>query len=101
MQHVLVHIDKGLGPIGAWSYNDGALVHFYPESLDVQIPARARQAMADRDLTISVPDWFAFITGHYTNALDEFETIAIDKPLSLPTILAEFRRTWSADAETP
>lgn len=101
MQHVLVHIDTGLGPIGAWSYQDGSLIHFYPDSLDVSISARAREAMANRELSISVPDWFAFICGHYCNNLDDFETIEVDNPLSLPTILADFRREWNAQAETP
>src|ERR1700759_4503880 len=101
MQHVQVHIDTGLGPIGPWSYNEGAPVHFYPDSLDVSIPARAREAMASRDPSISVPDWFAIMCGHHCNQLDDFETIAVDKPLSLPAILADFRREWNAQAETP
>lgn len=96
MQHVLVHIDKGLGPVGAWSYQDGQLQHFYPESLDTFISARARQVMAERDPGISVAEWFAYIAEHYDNLADEFETVDLDLPLALPTIVAEFRRTWSA-----
>lgn len=99
MQHVLVHIDKGLGPIGAWSYLDGALKHFYPESLDVSISARARQVMAERHPAIGVADWFGYIAEHYENVADEFETIDLELPLSLPSILAEFRRSWAANAE--
>lgn len=99
MQHVLVHIDSGLGPIGAWSYNDSHLVHFYPDSLDLAISSRAREAMAGRDPSISIPDWFAYLSAH-ANYLDEFETLEVHKPLSLPTILAEFRRAWKADADS-
>lgn len=96
MQHVLVHIDKGLGPIGAWSYTDGALVHFYPDSLDPCIPARARQLMAARNPVVNIPDWFAYLAEHTENLLDEYETIDLELPLSTSTVLAEFRRSWSA-----
>lgn len=96
MQHVLVHIDHGLGPIGAWGYLDGALTHFYPESLDVSIPARARQYMAGRDLDCTIPEWFGYLTDHARTALDEFEAIEVNDGVSLPAIVAEFRRAWSA-----
>lgn len=96
MQQVLVHIDAGLGPIGAWSFHDGYLVHFYPESLDVSIPARAREAMALRDLDVPVGDWFAFLASQDPTVDDDYEAFEIDQPVALPTILAEFRRQWSA-----
>lgn len=97
VQQVLVHIDAGLGPIGAWSYNDGHLVHFYPESLDTSISARAREAMACRDLDVSVPEWFALLAGQDPTMLDAYEAFQIDKPVALPTILAEYRRQWNAN----
>jgi hypothetical protein len=97
VQQVLVHIDAGLGPIGAWSFNDGHLVHFYPESLDTSIPARAREAMASRDLDVSVPDWFALLADQDPTMLDAYEAFTVDIPVALPTILAEYRRQWNAN----
>ncbi len=103
MQHVLIHIDvdMGLGPIGAWSYHNERLVHFYPDSLDVQIAARAREVMALRDLDIPVPDWFAFLAGQMPTAYDEYNTLIVETPLTLPSILADFRRHWYADVGIP
>ncbi len=51
MQHVMVHVDTDLGPIGAWSYRSDldTIRQFYPESLDLAISGRARQLMAARD----------------------------------------------------
>ncbi len=100
MQHVLVHIDldSGLGPIGAWGYREGRLTHFYPESLDPGISARARQYLAARHADVSVPDWFAFLEENAASALDEFETVEVHHEMSLPAVLAEFRRTWAATA---
>lgn len=97
MQHVLVHIDPGLGPIGAWSYtSNGRLTHFYPESLDVSISGRARLLMAQRDDDISVPDWMDFIADSDATLLDEFQTFDVNDGISLSLILAEFRRSWVA-----
>lgn len=99
MQHVLVHIDQGLGPIGAWSYKNGNLRHFYPESLDVGISARARELMAQRDTDVSVQDWMDLIADTDPTMLDEFETFEVDDNLSLPSILAEYRRSWTTAAD--
>ncbi len=99
MQHVLVHIDHGqnLGPIGAWGYIDGRLTHFYPESLDVGIPARARQYMLGRDpATTSVPTWFDLLMAHTDRRQDEFQAIEVNDDVTLPSIVAEFRRHWSS-----
>ncbi len=98
MQHVLVHIDldAGLGPIGAWGYLDGHLTHFYPESLDVRISARARDYMAIRDEGTTVPEWFEHIADNAGGA-DEFEAIEVNDGVSLPAIVAEFRRHWNTD----
>lgn len=96
MQQVLVHIDQGLGPIGAWGYHDGNLAHFYPDSLDTSISARAREAMALRDLDIPVPDWFAFLAGQEPTMLDDYASFEIDEPVALAKILSEYRRQWSA-----
>lgn len=95
MQHVLVHIDQGLGPIGAWSYTeDGRLVHFYPESLDPSISGRARLLMAQRDDDITVPEWMDFIAESDATLLDEYQTFDVNDGISLNLILAEFRRSW-------
>lgn len=96
MQHVLVHIDQGLGPIGAWSYTHDRLTHFYPESLDTSISGRARLLMAQRDDDISVPDWMDFIADSDATMLDEYQTIEVDEGLPLTEVLAEFRRYWHA-----
>lgn len=95
MQHVLVHVDQSLGPIGAWSFNGIGLLHFYPDSLDVAISARARALMASRDLDVSVPDWMDLIADTDPTMLDEFHSFDIRDDASLPAILSEFRRTWS------
>lgn len=100
MQHILVHIDAGLGPIGAWGFTGETLTHFYPESLDLAISSRAREAMAQRDPSTSVPDWFAYLSEHRNSLVDQYETLAIDKPVALPFILAEFRRSWNTNAES-
>ncbi len=100
MQHVLVHIDHscGLGPIGAWSFYDGRLTHFYPESLDPAIPARARDYMAGRDpSTATVDDWFGYLNDNIEPPLDEFHAIEANDGVSLPAIVAEFRRYWVND----
>lgn len=95
MQHVLVHIDQGLGPIGAWSYTkDGKLTHFYPESLDVAISGRARLLMAQRHHDISVPDWMDFLADNGPTMLDDFQTLTVHNDITLNLILSEFRRTW-------
>jgi hypothetical protein len=96
VQHVLVHIDAGLGPIGAWSYEDGALLHFYPESLDPSISARAREVMAMRDLDVSVPEWFGFLAGQDPTLLDEYQVLQSEADVTLPYLLADFRRQWNA-----
>jgi hypothetical protein len=100
MQHVLVHIEAGLGPIGAWSYTqDGKLVHFYPESLDIAISGRARLLMAQRHHDVSVPDWMDFIADNTGSLLDEYQTLIVHDDLSLNLILAEFRRTWVSSSD--
>jgi hypothetical protein len=95
--HVLVHIelDQGLGPIGAWGYNSGRLRHFYPESLDTCIPARARELMAQRTLDVSVPDWMDLIVDAVSSPLDQFATVVVNDTDALPGVLAEFRRIWN------
>lgn len=94
--HVLVHIDieQGLGPIGAWGF-DGRLRHFYPESLDTAISARARNLMAQRDADVSVPDWMDLIADSDPTALDQFEYLEVSDSEPLPLILAEYRRIWN------
>lgn len=94
MQHVLVHIDQALGPIGAWTYRRGALRHFYPESLDPDISARARDLMARRDNDIGVSEWMDFIADCDPTLLDAFQTFDVDDDYILPAILSEFRRAW-------
>jgi hypothetical protein len=97
MQHVLVHIDQGLGPIGAWSYSkEGRLSHFYPESLDVAISGRARLLMAHRTLDVSVPEWMDFIADSDPTLLDEYQTTQVSDGDALTTVLADFRRSWVA-----
>lgn len=97
MQHVLVHIDQSLGPIGAWSYSSaGTLRHFYPESLDTAISARARELMAARDNNMPVSEWMDLIAGGEPSLLDNFTSLEVNDELSLPTILADFRRHWTA-----
>ncbi len=97
MQHVLVHIDQDLGPIGAWSYSaTGTLRHFYPESLDTAISARARELMAARDNNMPVNEWMDLIAGGEPSLLDDFTTFEVNDELSLPTILADYRRHWTA-----
>ncbi len=94
-QHVLVHIDQELGPIGAWGYLNGHLTQFYPESLDVSIPARARELMAGRR-DIPIPDYFALLAGCDPTLLDEYRHTKTADGVSLPAIVAEFRRAWKA-----
>jgi hypothetical protein len=96
MQHVLVHIDQGLGPIGAWSYSkEGHLTHFYPESLDVSISGRARLLMAHRTLDVQVPEWMDFIADSDPTLLDTYQTFDVNDGHSLTAVLAEFRRSWA------
>lgn len=97
MQHVLVHIDQGLGPIGAWSHRlDGKLTHFYPESLDVAISGRARLLMAQRPDDVDIEEWMDFIADSDATLLDEYQTIDVDDALPLTAVLAGFRRSWAA-----
>lgn len=94
MQHVLVHIDQGLGPVGAWGYtNDGRLSHFYPESLDTAISGRARLVMAQRG-DVSIPDWMDLIADTDPTFLDEYKTCQVADGVPLSAVVAEFRRTW-------
>lgn len=100
MQHIMVHIDQTLGPIGAWSYSKtGTLRHFYPESLDTAISARARELMAARDNDMPVHEWMELIAGGEPSMLDDFTTIEVNDELTLPTILADFRRHWSSTSD--
>lgn len=96
--HVLIQIDldQGLGPIGVWGFNAGRLKHFYPESLDASISARARELMAQRSLDISVPEWMDLIADTDPNPLDSFETVIVNDSDPLPLVLAEYRRLWNA-----
>jgi hypothetical protein len=96
MQHVLVHIDQGLGPIGAWSYRQNRLTHFYPESLDPSISGRARLLMAQRQDDITIDEWMDLIADTEPNMLDEYTAFDIDDDVPLNVILAQFRRTWTA-----
>jgi hypothetical protein len=97
MQHVLVHIDQSLGPIGAWSYTeDGHLTHFYPESLDVAISGRARLLMAHRTLDVSVPEWMEFIADSDPTLFDEFQAYEINDTVKLTTVVADARKAWVA-----
>lgn len=96
MQHVLVHIDQGLGPIGAWSYCDDRLTHFYPESLDPSISGRARLLMAQRSDDISIPEWMDLIADGEPTMLDEYQAFELDDDIPLNTVLAQFRRSWAA-----
>lgn len=95
--HVLVHIDldQGLGPIGAWGY-DGKLTHFYPESLDTAISARARELMAARSLDVTVPEWMELIADTDPTTMDQFETVEVNDTDALPHVLAEYRKVWNA-----
>ncbi len=97
MQHVLVHIDQNLGPIGAWSYSStGVLTHFYPESLDTAISGRARLLMAQRDDDIHIPEWMDLLADSDPNVMDEFQTLIVNDGISLAQILTDFRRSWTA-----
>ena len=91
--HVLVHVDQGLGPIGAWGYN-GKLRHFYPESLDTAISARARELMASRATNISVTDWMDLMADADPTLIDEYHAFETSDDAALPGVLAEFRRSW-------
>lgn len=93
----MVHIDPSLGPIGAWGFDQDRLTHFYPESLDVSISARARLAMASRGEHLTVPEWFLILSGNPT-AFDGFETVEVHDGISLPAVVAEFRRQWKETA---
>jgi hypothetical protein len=96
--HVLVHIDldQGLGPIGAWGYSKYGLRHFYPESLDVEISARARNLMAQRDNDTPVTEWMDLIADADPTPLDSWRVIEADDNDPLPIVLSDFRRTWMA-----
>ena len=96
MQHVLVHIDQGLGPIGAWSYHDERLTHFYPESLDPAISGRARLLMAQRSDDISIPDWMDLIADGEPTNLDEYQALEIDDDVPLSSVVSQARRSWVA-----
>jgi hypothetical protein len=96
MQHVLVHIDHDLGPIGAWSYKKGRLTHFYPQSLDVAISGRARLLMAQRAPDVNVCEWMDFLAHSDPNMLDEFQTLDIPDSVTLTAVLADVRRSWVA-----
>lgn len=94
--HVLVHIDhdQGLGPIGIWGFN-GQLKHFYPESLDTAISARARNLMAQRDADVTVPEWMDLIADADPTPLDQFDHLEVNDADTLPMVLAEYRRIWN------
>jgi hypothetical protein len=93
MRHILIHIDRDLGPIGAFDY-DGELVHFYPDALDPHVSARARNDMAARHDS-NIPDWFAYLARREP-ALDQYETFTLDdNDTSLITVVAEFRKEWN------
>lgn len=95
MQHVLVHIDQCLGPIGAWSYTaDGRLTHFYPDSLDVGISGRARLLMAQRYGDITTPEWMDFIASTEPTTLDDYTAFQVEENITLTEVLTEFRRFW-------
>lgn len=97
MQYVLVHIDQGLGPIGAWSYSeDRRLSHFYPESLDVAISGRARLLMAHRTLDVSVPEWMDFIADSDPTLFDEYQAYEVNDSVKLSTVVADARKAWVA-----
>jgi hypothetical protein len=93
-QHVLIHIDQGLGPVGAWGYLDGQLTQFYPESLEPFISSRARELMAARR-DITVPEYFALLAACDPTLLDDFHTLETSDGVSLPAALAEFRKAWN------
>jgi hypothetical protein len=96
MQHVLVHIDQSLGPIGAWSYSRDRLTHFYPESLDPSISGRARLVMAQRTDDTSIIEWMDLIAGTEPTMLDEYQTVDVADGIPLNFVLGEFRRSWLA-----
>lgn len=97
MQHVLVHIDQGLGPIGAWGYSkDGHLTQFYPESLDPAISGRARLLMAHRTPDVPVPEWMDFIADSDPTLLDEYQTLQVNDGYPLNAVVTDFRRSWVA-----
>lgn len=100
MQHVLVHIDGDLGPIGAWSWSDdhGQLRQFYPQSLDLSISGRARQFIAARPLERSVPDWFLELAAASNASLcDTFEVVHVADDIALVDVVSEYRRAWNAN----
>lgn len=99
MQHVLVHTDGDLGPIGAWSYSDdhGNLRQFYPQSLDLAISGRARQFIAARPADRGVPEWFLEMASISTESLcDTFEVVHVADDIALVDIVSEYRRRWNA-----
>jgi hypothetical protein len=58
-------------------WHDGALKHFYPESLEPAISARARELMATRDNDVPVAEWMDLIAGSEPTLLDEFQAFEI------------------------
>lgn len=100
MQYVLVHIDQNLGPIGAWSYREDRLTHFYPESLDPAISGRARLLMAQRSHDITTPDWMDLIADGEPTMLDEYQAFEIDdEDMPLNAILVQVRKAWAASTD--
>lgn len=97
MQHVLIHVDQSLGPIGAWSCTEkGRLTHFYPESLDVGISGRARLLMAQRPDDVDTEEWMDFLADSDPTLLDEYQTLIVEEHVPLTAVLAEFRRAWAS-----
>jgi hypothetical protein len=96
MQHVLVHTDASLGPIGAWSYQPETqrLTHFYPESLDLHISGRARQLMAERPDETTPSLWFAYMVERSTT-LDAFALVVVGDEVDLVDVVSEYRRVWN------
>lgn len=90
----MVHIDRALGPVGGWSWQDSELSHFYPDKLDPLVSARARDAMASRTEPLSVPEWFALLAAREP-ALDQYEAFQVHDGISLITVVADFRREWN------
>ncbi len=44
----------------------------------------------------SIPAWFEELATYVTPGLDEFQAIEVNDDVTLPGIVAEFRRHWSS-----
>lgn len=91
---VLIHIQPGRGPIGAWREHDGGLVSCYPNG-DAAAQHTALQALRAKADAVPMPVWMNALADRVPHA-DDYETVVSDEELSI--VLARFVAAWKGSA---